>query len=94
MTENVPLRDYFAARAELPEPADICEIMGWEKDLKLGDGDEVGSEEWKDTVYSRWHELPMATRITVVTAYRYRVADEMLKQRVPPASKPKKPVGE
>lgn len=76
---GVDVRDYFAAVA--PDPSDVCDLLGWEKDLKIGDGDEIGEAEWRDTMISRWHELPMAKRLLVSTRFAYLWADAMLAAR-------------
>jgi hypothetical protein len=79
---NIELRDFFAAHAPLPEPAYICEVMGWEKDLRIGEGEEIGSDGgWQDSMLARWHELPQATRFAVTAQHAYIYADAMLKAR-------------
>lgn len=74
--------DYFAARSLPPEPADICELMGWEKDLKVGDYEDVNDESgWRDSVLQRWHELPIATRLSAHAKFAYMYARAMMKAR-------------
>lgn len=76
---EMSIRDYFAIHAPGLEPAYICEVMGWEKDLPLGDGGEIGDQGgWQDTVMQRWHELPFATRAKVSCQHAYAYADAML----------------
>jgi hypothetical protein len=80
--QEMTLRDFFAASAPLPEPAYICEVMGWERDLKYGDESQIGDEQgWQDSIVTRWHELPQKTRFKVTAEHSYLWADYMLAAR-------------
>jgi hypothetical protein len=78
---GMSLRDYFAASAPMPEPADLYIALGWERDLPIGDSDDIGGEQWKDTLMTRWHELPTGKRLAIECQYRYAFADAMLAAR-------------
>ncbi len=56
-------------------------MLGWEKDLRLGDEEDIGGEDWKDSIMSRWHELPFSKRMQVTVAYAYAWADAMILAR-------------
>lgn len=80
--EGMSLRDYFAVTAPAPEPSDICELMGWEKDIPIGGPHELeDGDDWRDSVYSRWSELPSRTRQAAHAKFAYQFADAMLAAR-------------
>lgn len=81
-TYGMGLRDYFAACAPRMDPTAICDIFGWEKDTPLGEPEvEEGGGDWKDTVFQRWHELPLLTRLQAEAKFAFAFADAMLAAR-------------
>lgn len=84
------LRDHFAATAPGMDAIDICDIMGWERDLDVGGPDDEGEDgsSWKDSIYSRWRELPLKTRLAAFARYAYMAADALLVERERPVDRP------
>lgn len=77
---GMSLRDYFAANAPSMDVADICDVMGWPNTLNIG-GDGTEADQWNDTVWSRWRDLPFAERLKADVKFRYAWADAMLAAR-------------
>ena len=78
---GMTLRDYFAVRAPMPDAADVCDALGLEKNIKIGDEGSIGGDSWDDTLTSHWHELPRSKRFFIECQHRYAWADAMLRDR-------------
>ncbi len=72
------LRDEFASRAPDPDPWDLCDLMGLDRTLRVGDMDD---EEWEDSILQRWKSLDIEERLELLATYSYKYANAMLKVR-------------
>lgn len=78
---GMTIRDYMAIHAPNMDCADICNIMDWEPSLPVGGTEDEESAAWQDSVWTRWRELPMKTRIAADVKFRLTWADAMLAAR-------------
>ena len=83
VNRGMTLRDYFAAKAPDPDASDLRDVLGWERDMRIGSAEEIDNDDegWRDSFTKRWHSLPIADRTNAITKWNYIYADAMLVAR-------------